>query len=164
VLTLDTSGGEVRQVAAVTTPTDAAPPPPVPQAVYLPPPVPGGEVRQARAVVAAPAPRSRSVDAPRRRAFVDLTAQPWFGHGDDHSWLNGQVQYLRSANTWRLHYASVDDNDPYGGTVTLVGDDALRKLKDGQYVRVCGSPVEPDRREAGSPYRVTSFEVVAHPQ
>jgi hypothetical protein len=99
-----------------------------------------------------------------RKGYVDLTVQPWFGHADDHSWLNGQALYSRAQDTWRLHYASVDDADPYGGTVTLVGEERLKGLKDGAYVKVHGSLVEPDRHEAGSPYRVDSFEVVGRPK
>lgn len=103
-----------------------------------------------------------SADVPRRRGYVDLTIQPWFGCADDHSWLSGQLLYARATNTWRLHYASVDDNDPYGGTVTLVGGRELNGLADGQYVRVNGCPVDPDRREADAPYRVTSYQLVEH--
>jgi hypothetical protein len=147
VLTLDTGAGENRY--AVTPAAGAAP---------------AGAIRQVSYQGPRPEAPSHTPDGAPRRAYVDLTAQPWFGHGDDHSWLSGQVLYSHSTKTWRLHYASVDDNDPYGGTVTLVGDDTLHQLKDGQYVRVCGSPIDPDRRAADAPYRVTSFEAVAHAQ
>jgi hypothetical protein len=98
-----------------------------------------------------------------RKGYVDLTVQPWFGCAEDHSWLNGQLMYSRATDTWRLHYASVDDADPYGGTVTLVGHEELKGLKDGGYVKVYGSPADPDRREPYSPYHVVSFEVVERP-
>jgi hypothetical protein len=149
VLTLDASGGGTRQVAAVAPALPAAPAGEIQRVSYQP------------GVVEAP---GHTPDRPQRRSYVDLTIQQWFGCAEDHSWLNGQVLYARSTNTWRLHYASVDDNDPYGGTVTLVGEEKLKTLKDGQFVRVCGCPVEPDRREADSPYRVTSFKIVEHPQ
>jgi hypothetical protein len=93
---------------------------------------------------------------------VDLTAQPWFGHAPDHRWLRGQVQFSRAANAWRLRYASVDENDPYGGSVTLVGDD-LSTLQDGQHVRVEGGLLDPDRREAGTPFRVSSIRPADRP-
>jgi hypothetical protein len=123
---------------------------------------PGRGVAQAGYWVPAPGEGLDAPHIPGRRSYVDLTAQPWFGSADDHSWLNGQVLYSRSTKNWRLHYASVDDNDAYGGTVTLLATDELKGLKDGQYVRVCGCPVDPDRREVGAPYRVTSYEVVGH--
>jgi hypothetical protein len=98
-----------------------------------------------------------------RKGYIDLTVQPWFGCAEDHSWLNGQLMYSKATDSWRLHYASVDDPDAYGGTVTLVGTEELKGLKDGGYVKVYGSPTEPDRREPYSPYRVVSFEVVERP-
>jgi hypothetical protein len=140
ILTFDASDTEVRQVA---------PAPAAVEQVSL----------KLAAHDGAPGPAGGAV----RRAYVDLTAQPWFGRADDHSWLSGQVLYSTSTNTWRLHYASVDDNDAYGGTVTLLAGDQLKGLKDGQSVRVHGRPIDPDRREAGSPYRVASFEVIEHP-
>jgi hypothetical protein len=99
-----------------------------------------------------------------RRGYIDLTVQPWFGYADDHSWLNGQLMHARATDTWKLHYASVDDADPYGGTVTLVGQEQLQGLTDGAYVKVHGSLADPDRREPGSPYHVDSFEVVERPK
>ncbi|HJT78315.1 MAG TPA: hypothetical protein VJ739_14020, partial [Gemmataceae bacterium] len=98
--------------------------------------------------------------APSRRGYADLTVQPWFGCAEDHSWLKGQVLYSRSTNTWRLHYASVDDTDPYGGTVTLTGGERLKPLKDGMAVRIKGRLLDPDRREPESPYEVASFEIL----
>ncbi len=95
-----------------------------------------------------------------RRAYVDVTVQPWFDCAEDHSWLTGQVLYDAGTNTWRLHYASVDDSDAYGGTVTLTGGDKLKALKDGQAVRVQGHLLDPDRRQPESPYEVSSFEVL----
>jgi hypothetical protein len=91
---------------------------------------------------------------------VDLTVQPWFGCAENHSWLKGRILYDAGTNTWRLHYASVDDADPYGGTVTLTGGDKLKALKDGQAVRVEGRLLDPDRRERESAYEVSSFELV----
>jgi hypothetical protein len=152
VLTLDTSGPDPRPVA----------PAPPPRAH----PAPTAESTQAPVIlrVAAQEPAFDRPASPVRRGFVDITAQPWFGHAEDHSWLSGQVLYARATDTWRLHYASLDDNDPYGGTVTLVTEHPVEGLKDGQHVRVQGSLVDADHREPGSPYRVRSFEVVEHPQ
>jgi hypothetical protein len=95
-----------------------------------------------------------------RRSYVDLRVQPWFGHAADHSWLSGQLVYSHCSNTWRLHYASVDCADPYGGTVTLVPGDQLAEFKDGQYVRVEGHLTKPGEKEPDSPYEVTAVKVV----
>lgn len=97
--------------------------------------------------------------APGRRGYADLTVQPWFACAEDHSWLKGRVLHDAGTNTWRLHYASVDDADPYGGTMTLTGGDE-KALKDGQAVRVRGRLPDPGRHERESPYQVSSFDVL----
>ena len=95
-----------------------------------------------------------------RRAFVDLTAQPWFSHAPDHSWLAGQLRFSKSDTCWRLRYASLDENDPYDGEVTLVDYPQLDCLKDGQYVRVSGHIVDPGRKEIGTAFRVSSMQTI----
>jgi hypothetical protein len=93
-----------------------------------------------------------------RRSFVDLTAQPWFKHTPDYSALEGQVSYSHIDKAWRLRFASLDEIDSYGGSVTLVDNPALEGLKEGQHVRVQGRLVDPDRHEAGSAYKVQSLQ------
>jgi hypothetical protein len=95
-----------------------------------------------------------------RRSFVDITAQPWFQHAPDYSWLAGQLRYCKPENCWKLRYASLDENDRYNGEVTLIDYPALEYLKDGQYVRVNGQLVDPSKREAGSVYKVASMQPV----
>jgi hypothetical protein len=95
-----------------------------------------------------------------RRGFVDLTAQPWFSHAPDYSWLAGQLRFSKSNTSWRLRYASLDENDPYDGEVTLVDYPQIDCLKDGQYVRVSGHLVDPERKELGSHYRVSSMQPI----
>jgi hypothetical protein len=81
---------------------------------------------------------TRGEPPPSRKSFVDTTAQPFFSHADDYTWLQGQVEYSHLSKAWRLRYASVDSEDAYGGSVTLAESNLLQKLKDGQYVRVEG--------------------------
>jgi hypothetical protein len=81
---------------------------------------------------------SRGEPPPPRKSFADVTAQPFFSHAADYSWLQGQVEYSHFGNSWRLRYASVDESDSYGGSVTLLDNNLLQNLKDGQYVRVQG--------------------------
>jgi hypothetical protein len=111
-----------------------------------------------------PSPRRRKVGYPRseslaqRRSFVDITASGSFGHAEDYTWLRGEVEYSKLANGWRLRYASVDESDTYGGSVTLTG--AVGKLTDGQHVYVRGQLHDPESRKPSPAYRVDSIEVV----
>jgi hypothetical protein len=101
-------------------------------------------------------------EATQRRSFVDLTAQPWFKHSADYSTLEGQVTYSHIDKAWRLRFASLDDIDSLGGSVTLVDNPAIQGLKDGQHIQVQGRLVDPDRHEAGSAYKVQSLQCMDH--
>ena len=81
---------------------------------------------------------TRGEPPPPRKSYADVTAQPFFSHAEDYSWLQGQVEYSHFGNSWRLRYASVDESDANGGSVTLLDNNLLQNLKDGQYVRVQG--------------------------
>ena len=81
---------------------------------------------------------TRGEAPPPRKSFADVTAQPFFSHAPDYSWLQGQVEYSHFGNSWRLRYSSVDESDSYGGSVTLLDNNLLQNLKDGQYIRVQG--------------------------
>jgi hypothetical protein len=93
-----------------------------------------------------------------RKSFVDLTAHPCFNHTADYSCLTGQLQHSRISKSWRLRYASVDEVDPYGGSVTLTENVQLPGLKDGDLVRVHGHMVNPDDRGIAPPYQVDSIQ------
>jgi hypothetical protein len=97
---------------------------------------------------------------PSRRAVVDITAAPCFAKAEDYSWLQGQVEYSRLSKSWRLRYASVDEIDRYGGSVTLTGDSVLDNLKDGQYIRVTGYLPNADSRSIAPTFHVESIEQV----
>ncbi len=113
-----------------------APTSPAPEVVTAEQPAPASTV--------APPPTSNNAALTRgepptpRKSFADVTAQPFFSHAPDYSWLQGQVEYSHFGNSWRLRYASVDESDSYGGSVTLLDNNLLQNLKDGQYVRVQG--------------------------
>jgi hypothetical protein len=99
---------------------------------------------------------------PARRSFTDVTAAPCFSHAKDYGWLCGRAEYSRLSKGWRLRYASVDQPDRFGGSVTLVPGPKLADLKDGQYVRVKGHLA--DHAAGLSPnYEVESISPVAHP-
>jgi len=59
---------------------------------------------------------------------------------------------------WRLRYAAADDEDPYGGSVTLVHIDANLGLQAGQHVRVKGKLINPATSEPSPYYHVLEME------
>jgi hypothetical protein len=93
-----------------------------------------------------------------RKAFVDITAQPGFSHAEDYSWLSGQLQ--RSRKGWRLRYASVDQVDVYGGSVTLRDESRLSGMNDGDLVRVHGRLLNPEDRGIAPAYEVMSVQAI----
>jgi hypothetical protein len=125
-----------------------------PGTAAAPPPAPIDELKALYA---------RSDTASRRRSFVDITAAPCFGHAPDYCWLSGQVEYSRILGTWRLRYASVDETDRFGGSVTLVENTHVSYLRDGEYVKVEGHLINPNAEGSSPPYRIESFKVIDHP-
>jgi hypothetical protein len=95
-----------------------------------------------------------------RKSFVDVTAQPCFSHTDDYSCLSGQIQHSRITKGWRLRYASVDEMDPYGGSVTLLDEAKLAGVKDGDLVRVHGHLANPEDRGIAPSYQVESIQPI----
>jgi hypothetical protein len=110
------------------------------------------------------APPARSAQVPEepveklpRRSFADITANPAFAHAPDYSWLVGELQRVRADGSWRLRYASVDEDDAYGGSVVLLGG-SLEGRKEGQLVRVTGHFADSNARGANSVYLFTNME------
>lgn len=102
----------------------------------------------------------RAEPAPTRRAFVDLSAAPCFGHAPDYSWISGQVEHSHTAKEWRIRYASVDETDRYGGRVVLIENQHRNYLEDGQYVRARGHLVHADAASGRAVYRIESFDIL----
>lgn len=101
-------------------------------------------------------------DPVRRRSYTDITAHPCFGHASDYSWISGELSYLHVRNVWRVRYASCDEDDPYGGSLTLTETGPMDAFKDGQMVRVEGTIVTSDtaNKAAGAIYRVRSIQPI----
>ena len=99
-----------------------------------------------------------SVTPPRRRVFADITAHPAFAHAPDYSWLVGRLAYSHTRRTWTVRYASVDETDRYGGSVTLESGTNLEQLREGMLVRVQGRVVDPDTTTPAPRYRVERIE------
>jgi hypothetical protein len=89
-----------------------------------------------------------------RRSFADITAKPEFGHASDYTWLTGELSHIPSKNQWRLRFASIDDEDKYGGSVTLDASLELRGFLSGQLVRVEGEMIDKESRDIAPKYRV----------
>jgi hypothetical protein len=104
----------------------------------------------------------RGEPEPRRGGYVDVTAAPCFNHNRDYTHLTGQVEYSCIGNCWRLRYASVDETDCHGGSVTLLDCQKLKHLCNGQYISVCGHLTNPEDTASSPLYRVQSLKRVAN--
>jgi len=94
-----------------------------------------------------------------RRTFTDLTAHPKFAHDPNYHWLVGTVDYSRIQSAWLLRYASVEEEDRYGGTVMLENSGRLKALKNGQLVRVEGHVINPDSTQLRPAFQVQNLRV-----
>jgi hypothetical protein len=144
-------------------------PPPateVVQAVHLPPPVEAPKPAEAEPViqqVGYVVPLTGGKEAPvRRRTFTDITADPRWDHAPDYSWLIGELQFLHGKNVWRVRYASCEEEEPYGGSLTLCETGPMNEFKDGMTVRVEGrvSNGQASDRAGASQYRVNTIQLV----
>lgn len=97
-------------------------------------------------------------DISRRRSYVDITAKSCFSHAPDYTWVQGELVYLHSHNCWRIRYASVDEDDKFGGGVNLTETGPMDNYKDGQCVRIQGRPSDPENKD--SDYRVSSIQAL----
>lgn len=95
-----------------------------------------------------------------RKGVTETRAKPGFARADDYRWLNGQVRYDSFSKAWRLRYAPLDEEDAYGGSVTLVDDGTLGKLKDGQFIRVHGSLMCSREKAVRPRYKVISVQAI----
>jgi hypothetical protein len=72
--------------------------------------------------------------------------------------LTGSIEAWRK--TWRLRYAPIDVEDPYGGRVTLVGDSGLGRLHEGQRLRVRGFLIPATDSKNAPQFCVESLEIL----
>ena len=59
-----------------------------------------------------------------------------------------------------MRYASVDEADTYGGSVTLKDESRLSGMNDGDLVRVHGHLLNPEDRAIAPPYEVMSVQAI----
>jgi hypothetical protein len=104
---------------------------------------------------------ARGEEQPRPSDPSDITAQPFFSHADDYSWLCGEVTHaFHNRNAWRVRYLSVEDTDAHGGALTLIEDERLNCWKEGMYVKVWGHVDSTEDRPGTNTYRVDRFEIM----
>jgi hypothetical protein len=108
-------------------------------------------------------PFPRAEAPPPRRSFADVTAAACFGHAPDYSWLRGRVEFSRLSKGWRLRYASVDEDDRFGGSVSLAEGIHLHSLKEGDLVEVHGRLADPGADGASPFYLVSSLARLGTP-
>jgi hypothetical protein len=111
-------------------------------------------------------PRSEVVPAAATEPLnleVKKTFQAKIGNADDYSWITGQLFYVHvEGGQWVLRYASVGQEDKYGGSVVLAGAD-MRNYREGDLVSINGEILNQGRasRHLGGPlYRVDSMTMV----
>jgi len=141
-------------VVAQETPPTPPPPPPAPAAA------PQAEMLPVS--YSSPTVGTRADDV-RRRSFADITAKPCYAHADDYSSLSGELELIHPNNIWHLRYASVQDEDRYGGGVTLIDAGPMDQYSSGQCVRVEGRMVDPESRECSPAFRVRSITPLPNP-
>jgi hypothetical protein len=107
-----------------------------------------------------PSGSSRGEKVPVRRSYPDITSSSSFCRAPDYSWLSGQITQTRLGKGWRLRYAWVDEDDAYGGSVSLIDDPNLPAFKDGQMIRVTGHLVDAQCRGGAPAYRVETVESI----
>ncbi len=87
-------------------------------------------------------------------AAVSLPAGPRFGHDANYLWLVGTLDYSRIQQAWLLRYVPVEEEDRYGGCVTLVAPNGVLHFKRGQTVRVEGSLIDPESQQLRPAFEV----------
>jgi hypothetical protein len=102
-------------------------------------------------------------DAVPRRSYADITAKPCYAHDAAYHVLSGELQFVHVRNAWRLRYASVDEEDRYGGSVTLTEMGSMDGFANGQFVRVEGCLADPQSNEPSPAFRVRTIQRLSQP-
>ncbi len=90
---------------------------------------------------------------------VSATADKFGYDSEGYSWLQGVIEFDSKYKVWHLTYSqSPDDNDQFGGEVTLKNPQHFKTLRSGQAVSVEGQ-FDPNQRDRlGKPvYEVTEI-------
>jgi hypothetical protein len=95
-----------------------------------------------------------------RRSYADISADPCFAHAPDYSSVTGELYHVKNTDVWTVRYASADEDDQYGGKVTLCDLGTMEGLASGQMVQVEGRLADPDSKEPSPQYQVHSIHPV----
>jgi hypothetical protein len=82
---------------------------------------------------------------------------PRLAHDPNYHWLVGTLDYSRIQQAWVLRYVSYEEEDRYGGCVTLVASSRSLKFKPGQLVRVEGALIDPESQQLRPAFEVRSI-------
>lgn len=86
------------------------------------------------------------------------------GAADDYTWITGQLFYVHvDGGRWVLRYASVEQEDKYGGSVVLAPAVDMKNYREGDLVSVNGEVLGQARatRSLGGPlYRVDAVNMI----
>src|SRR5207248_6886584 len=113
---------------------------------------------QAPALAPESPPPAPEAPAPRQLPAATLVPCSDYGHGPDYSWISGDVQKWRKE--WRLRYAPLDESDEYGGCLTLLGEQCLGHLREGQHCKLLGRVVPDDTKSGGLAYHIEAIQSV----
>lgn len=83
-----------------------------------------------------------------------------FGHDAEYHRLVGTLDYSRIQGAWVLRYVSYEEEDRYGGCVTLVASGRGIPFKQGQTVRVEGSLIDPNSQQLRPAFEVKEVRLV----
>lgn len=84
---------------------------------------------------------------------------PSFGHHPRFEWIRGIVEYDQQQQCWVMMYDDNPDHaDKLGGVVTLADHPGLKRLQDGQNIRIQGVLDRAETDASGKPvYRITKI-------
>jgi hypothetical protein len=95
------------------------------------------------------------VDVPAAGGYV---ASAKFAHDAAYHRLVGTLDYSRIQQAWVLRYVPVEEDDRYGGCVTLVVPSRKMKFRRGQTVRVEGELIDPESQQLRPAFEVQDIK------
>ncbi len=126
------------------------------EAPKAPEPVDENSIEQTRLSNVIPEPAEKV----HRRTYADISADPCFAHAPDYSSVTGELYHAKKSDVWTVRYVSVDEDDKYGGSVTLIDMGPMEGFESGQMVHVDGRIADPDSKEPCPKYQVQSIHPV----
>lgn len=94
---------------------------------------------------------------PAEASSANAAGEPRFAHDAKYHQLIGVLDYSRIQGAWILRYVSYDEDDRYGGSVTLVMPSRMMRYRAGQTVRVEGELIDPESRQLRPAFQVRSI-------